>query len=479
MTRNQKIEYLMLLEEKANRKIKSYIDDFKSGNFDFITVYEGEKHQKQEKALQILTDTEHVEFLYGGAAGGAKSWTGCAWLAEMCQAYHGTKWFIGRESLKRLRESTLITFYKVCSAYSIKRDVDFTYNGQDHFIQFTSGSRIDLLDLRYLPSDPLYERYGSLEYTGGWIEEGGEVNFGAYDTLKTRIGRHLNDKYGLLRKLFITCNPKKNWMYNTFYRPFNNGSLPDYMIYLPCLVQENPFIESGYIQALESTTDKVKKERLLKGNWDYDDNPNAMCGYDDILAIFKNDLAKKTGVKFITVDAARFGSDRARIAVWDNWTIIERISFDISATTLIQKSINHLRQKYTVPKNRCICDDDGVGGGIVDNCGIVGFVNNAKPLDNENYQNLQSQCAYKLAEKINLGEVGFDLDISDDERDEIINELQQLQTYDSDSDGKLKIKPKDLIKQDIGHSPDWRDLFLMRSYFDYKNTTPQNLAGLF
>ncbi len=479
MTRNQKIEYLMLLEEKANRKIKSYIDDFKSGNFDFITVYEGEKHQKQEKALQILTDTEHVEFLYGGAAGGAKSWTGCAWLAEMCQAYPGTKWFIGRESLKRLRESTLITFYKVCSAYNIKRDVDFTYNGQDHFIQFTNGSRIDLLDLRYLPSDPLYERYGSLEYTGGWIEEGGEVNFGAYDTLKTRIGRHLNDKYGLLRKLFITCNPKKNWMYNTFYRPFNNGSLPDYMVYLPCLVQENPFIESGYIQALESTTDKVKKERLLKGNWDYDDNPNAMCSYDDILAIFKNDLAKKTGVKFITVDAARFGSDRARIAVWDNWTIIEKIGFDISATTLIQKSINHLRQKYTIPKNRCICDDDGVGGGIVDNCGIVGFVNNARPFDNENYQNLQSQCAYKLAEKINLGEVGFDPDIPDDERDEIINELQQLQTYDSDSDGKLKIKPKDLIKQDIGHSPDWRDLFLMRSYFDYKNTTPQNLAGLF
>ena len=397
----------------------------------------------------------------------------------MCQAYPGTKWFIGRESLKRLRESTLITFYKVCSAYGIKRDIDFTYNGQDHFIQFTNGSRIDLLDLRYLPSDPLYERYGSLEYTGGWIEEGGEVNFGAYDTIKTRIGRHLNDKYGLLRKLFITCNPKKNWMYSTFYRPYVNGSLPAHMIYLPCLVQENPFIESGYISALESTTDKVKKERLLNGNWDYDDNPNAMCSYDDIMAIFSNDLAKKTGTKYITVDAVRFGSDKARIAVWDNWTIIEKISFDISATTLIQKSINHLRQKHSIPKKQCICDDDGVGGGIVDNCGIIGFVNNAKPFDGENYQNLQSQCAYKLAEKINNNEVGFEPDISEEERDDIINELQQLQTYDSDSDGKLKIKPKELIKQDIGHSPDWRDLFLMRSYFEYKNGLPQDLSKFF
>ena len=82
-----------------------------------------------------------------------------------------------------------------------------------------------------------------MEYTGGWIEEAGEINFGAYDTLKTRIGRHLNDKYGLLRKIFITCNPKKNWTYNTFYKPYTNSTLKDYMFYLPCLVQENPFIE--------------------------------------------------------------------------------------------------------------------------------------------------------------------------------------------------------------------------------------------
>lgn len=52
------------------------IELFKRGCFDFITVKDGKKHEKQEKALQILTDTEHVELLYGGAAGGAKSWTG-------------------------------------------------------------------------------------------------------------------------------------------------------------------------------------------------------------------------------------------------------------------------------------------------------------------------------------------------------------------------------------------------------------------
>ena len=47
------------------------IELFKRGCFDFITVKDGKKHEKQEKALQILTDNEHAEFLYGGGAGGA------------------------------------------------------------------------------------------------------------------------------------------------------------------------------------------------------------------------------------------------------------------------------------------------------------------------------------------------------------------------------------------------------------------------
>lgn len=469
----------MQAKNKIPPLLAVHVEMFKRGNFDFITVIDGKKHEKQEQALQILNDNVHVEFLFGGAAGGSKSWTGCADLAFKCMAYPGTKWFIGRESLKRLRESTLITFFKVCKQYGIRRDVDFSYNGQDHFLQFENGSRIDMLDLRYLPSDPLYERYGSLEYTGGWIEEGGEINFGAYDTLKTRVGRHMNDKYGILRKIFITCNPKRNWMYNTFYKPNLKKALPDHMIYLGALVQENPFIEKDYVKALESTTDKTKKERLLKGNWDYDDNPAMLCSYDAIAAIFMNDLARDGANHYLTADIARFGSDRARVAVWKGWTVVEVISFDVSKTTEIQLAINHLRQKYRIPKTRAIADEDGVGGGVVDNCDILGFTNNARPFDDENYNNLQSQCAYKLAERINNSDVSIDCDLSEDEKDEIINELQQLQTHDADSDGKLKIKPKELIKQDIGHSPDWRDLMLMRSYFDYKDVVHRQLVGLF
>lgn len=460
--------------------LSAKVEMFKRGIFDFIVCQDGKRHKKQEEALSILTNKTIVEFLYGGAAGGAKSWTGASWLTFSALSYPGTQWFVGRESLKRLRESTHITFQKVFSAYGIMIDRDVKYNGSDHFLEFVNGSRIYYLDLRYLPSDELYERYGSVEYTGGWIEEGGEVNFGAYDTLKTRIGRHMNDKYGLLRKIFVTCNPKKNWMYQTFYKPAKNGTIKPPMAYLGALVQDNPFIESGYIDALMSTKDKTKKERLLKGNWDYDDSPNAMCSYDAIQGMFGNDLALDDGFTYLTADVARFGSDRARIGAWKGWRLVEVVSFDISKTTLIQTTIAHLRKKYKIPKRQSIADEDGVGGGVVDNTGIVGFQNGSKPFDGENYQNLQTQCAYKLAEKINEGAVGIECELSEDDKDEITTELQEgLQTYDADSDGKLKIIPKEVVKQSIGHSPDWRDLLLMRAYFEYKKPSKTDVASLF
>lgn len=444
------------------------IELFRRGNFDFICKRDGKYHQKQEKALKLLTDDEHVEILYGGAAGGAKSWTGCAWLLFMCLCFPGTKWFIGRATLTEITQSTYLTFNRVAKMYGCCLDEHYKYNGQLHYIEFYNGSRIDFLDLKLNPSDPLYERYGSTEFTGGWIEEGGEVNFGAYDTLKTRIGRCLNGELGLKRKLFITCNPKKNWMYETFYKPYKKGTLPDYQVYLACLVQENPYIDPDYIEGLKTTKDKVKKERLLKGNWEYDDNPNALCSHDAITAIFGNRISIRTGRNYLTGDIARFGADYARIAVWNGWTIIDYKCFPVSKTTEIQQYIKRCQIKYRIPNRNCLVDEDGVGGGVVDNCEIEGFVNNSTPFNGENYQNLQTQCGYKLAEHINNGDVGVEDGLmSMEEQEEITNELEQLQTWKADNDGKLMLKPKAEIKIDLGRSPDWRDMFLMRSWFDY------------
>jgi phage terminase large subunit len=462
--------------------LKACMSMFKKGLFDFITVREGKKHKKQEEALEFLIDGDTEELLYGGAAGGAKSWTGCVWLLFMCLLFPNTKWFIGREELKRITKSTLITFFKVAEAYFAKGA--FRFNAQSNTLIFKNGSTIDFLELKYQPRDPLYERFGSLEYTGGWIEEGGEINYGAYEVLKTRIGRHLNDKYNIKAKIFITCNPKKNWIYTEFYKLFKAGGLRSGLKrFLQAFVQDNPFIESGYIDRLKRTKDKSKRERLLNGNWEYDDNPYSLCDYENILATFENDhinrnhLGEKISglLKYITCDVARFGSDKARIGVWEGWDLIEVVTFDLSATTEIQAAIDALRVKHKIPKHRCVADEDGVGGGVVDSCGIKGFINNAKPFlekvtdsfdEVPAYENLQTQCLFKLAEKIQEASVNISADLSPADKEMICEELSSIERNPSVTN-KLALTKKAYIKENIGRSPDYRDLMLMRVFFEY------------
>lgn len=437
---------------------------FRRGNFDHVTLRNGKRHVKQEQALKILTDKTTVEFLYGGAAGGAKSWTGCAWLLFSCIAYPGTKWFIGRESLKRLRESTLITFFKVAKEYKVKKEVDFIYKTQDHYIQFANGSRIDLLDLRELPGDPLFERYGSVEYTGGWIEEGGEVSFGAYDTLKTRIGRHMNDKYSLLRKLFITCNPKKNWMYNIFYKPSKSNQLKPYQKYLAALSGDNPFGESEYINALNSITDKAKKQRLLFGNWEYDDDPLRLIEYDRIVDLFSNNFVK-TGPKYISADIAERGSDKFVIGVWDGLRLVDIVIIDKCLSDEIERTIKTYANLYEVPRSNIVYDADGLGTFLRGYLkGAKPFNNNSKALNNENYKNLKTQCYYKLAEIVNTNKMFIE---SQEHSEIIIEELEQVKRVESD-DNKLQIIDKVTIKDLIGRSPDIADMLMMRMLFEIK-----------
>lgn len=440
-------------------------------------MQDGKKHLKQEQALQILTDKETEEFAYGGAAGGAKSWTGAEWCVWMCLAYPGVIGGVGRRTLKSLRESTWITFRKVFKKYGLKENVDWKYNGQDHFIHFIKeNSYIYFLEMDFQPRDPDYERFGSKEFTFFWVEEAGEITVDAYDTIKTRVGRHLNDKYGITGKVFITLNPKKNWVHHYFWKPFKEKVLPAAIKFLQSLVTDNPFIDSGYINKLKAIKDRIRKERLLLGNFDYDDDDNALMSYDAIDDLFTAEgRIKRTGIKYITVDVARFGDDESRIKVWDDFLCIERIVLTKKKVTEVAARVKETANKHNVPMSHTIADDDGVGGGVVDILGCKAFVNNSTPLENpanhlkENYENLKTQCSYMAAEMVNAGETGYaDHVVTPEFKEKFIEEAEQVKKRDADSDGKLKIIRKEEVKTLIGRSPDDWDCFMMRQWFRLK-----------
>lgn len=417
---------------------------------------------KQLEAWDFLTNTDTKYVGYGGAAGGGKSYLGCDWLQTMCTALPESKWFIGRDSLKDTRESVLFTWRKLAKQKGL---TDWIY--RDNHIIFKNGSEIEFLDLSYYPQrDPLYERFGSKEYTGGWIEEAGNVHPMAFEVLKTRIGRWYNQEWNLVGKILITFNPKKNWLYGTFYRPYKNKQLDKYTAFIPALCGDNPYLSAEYIEGLKALKDEATKQRLLFGNFDYDDDPTCLLDYQAITAQFSNSHIQpdyRNGHRFITADIARYGSDRAIIMVWMGWVIVEYIILDKSATTQIQQIIMAYRTKYNIPARYCIADEDGIGGGVVDNCGILGFHNGGTPIDSA-YMNAAAECGYKLADYID--NIYFQADLSTAEQQGIEEELGQIKTYEADKDGKLRTLPKEKVKENIGRSPDWGDNYRMRVWME-------------
>jgi len=423
---------------------------------------------KQLQASKYLTDwiTDYVG--YGGSAGGGKTVLGCDWLMQMCYYVQGSKYFIGRDNIKDTRASVLKTWGEVAKIYNFT-----AYKFTDTGILFDNGSEIELLDLTHYPyKDPMFDRLGSKEYTSGWIEEAQQVHPLAFEVLKTRVGRWKNEK--AKSKILCTFNPRKCWVDDTFYRPFKKGTEDQTTRFVYALPTDNPYLPADYIKRLHELKDEATKQRLLYGNFDYDDDPTVLIDYASIEAMFERE-ATRNGIKTITADVARFGSDKAVIILWNGFCVEEIVTFDVSSTTLIINTIRAMAQKNGVLTNRIVVDDDGVGGGVTDALRCVGFNNGGRAV-NDSYANIKTECGYKLAEKIH--EISMQAQLTQIQKEQITQELQQLKTYDADKDNKLKILPKERIKQNIGRSPDYLDAFIMRMYFEVKKERPFTKASL-
>lgn len=419
---------------------------------------------KQEHAVYYLKDKTTKEVLYGGAAGGGKSALGVLWLIEQCQIYPGTRWLMGRAKLKTLKETTLNTFFDLSSQLKISNQ--FTFNGQNGIIYWNNGSEILLKDLYSYPADPNFDSLGSLEITGAFIDECNQISYKAWQIVTSRIRYKLNE-YNLTPKILGSCNPAKNWTYSKFYIPNSNGTISESKKFIQSLPTDNPNLPESYLESLLAL-DENSKQRLYYGNWEYDNDPAKLIDYDKINNCFTNDFIE-AGQMYISADIARYGSDKMVICVWSGFRVVEVFSLSKCSVTETAEAIRGLSNKWKVPNSNIIADEDGVGGGVIDILKCKGFVNNSRALKEENviveYQNLKTQCYYKLAAKIQSNEIYINCP-DGTVQDDIIKELEQVKRDKIDSDGKLRIVPKEKVKEFIGRSPDYSDALAFRMYFD-------------
>lgn len=440
------------------------------------------KIDKQIQASEYWIDKTTEQILYGGAKGGGKSYLGATLIFGDALIYPGTHYFIARQELIDLRKYVIPTIHEVFKNWGLEIDKYAKLDGQYNIYNLYNDSKVYLIACKELPSDPLYERFGSMQMTKGWIEEGGEVAEAAKANLWLAIGRWQNEKYGLKKKLLITANPKKGWMKREFIIPYQQGKLPETHKYIQAFATDNLYLPDDYKKTLAGERDKVRRQRLWEGNWDYDEDQDSLISFDWLCDGFSNAIVKD-GQKYLTVDVARLGKDSTIFAFWNGLDLYRIERFQKQSTETTKQQAKDFAANEQIPWSNIMVDEDGIGGAVVDGMlGVRGFIANSQPLPTQSqirgkarkfespltprtsFSNLKTQCAYKLAELINEHKIRFS---AADCREEIINDLTALlRVKRVDNDKKLQIKSKEDVKVDLGRSPDVGDAIVMRAWFE-------------
>lgn len=227
--------------------------------------------QRQEIAWHHLEDSTTREVLYGGGAGGGKTFFGCVWHIYRRAAYPKTRGVIARKTLSILKGTTLVTFWKVVGLMGYQAGKHYTFNQNDMVISWANGSTTLFREIDYNPSDPDFQRLGGLEVTDAFIDEAAEVTEKAFDILQSRI-RWMLAECNLTPKILMTCNPGNNWIRTKYIKDEKNNPvvLDPHQVFVPALVDDNPdkaFV-SIYRENLEKMSSDYDKRRLLFGDWD-------------------------------------------------------------------------------------------------------------------------------------------------------------------------------------------------------------------
>jgi phage terminase large subunit len=441
-------------------------------------------------------DPQVVRMVFGGGAAGGKSFLLGLLIAMACKKYPGTRWALARKELKSLKQTTLATLIsKVHRVLGIGEN-DYKLNLLDSTLEYSNGSQILLLDLTAKPSDPEMESLGSLELTGAFVDEIGEVNKKAFDILASRVNRWLNKEYGLTGKIVGSTNPSPGFVRQEFFDKYekmgagrmqkwqngfvyvNGERLPAYDVYIKSTAVDNPFIDENYVEGLRRLPPQERK-RLLDGDWNYLDEDNSLFTMAIIDKMTVYTLPEETTKfeKYIGVDPADAGKDATIITLVEDSVITQQL--EIKSPTMKDAAIGfHIagklisfaeRHGFTKPLAKHITvEGNGVGASLRDALRTLGW-------------NVQVYTA--TLQTRNEGYYQFMLD-ADSGAIKVLNTiieegtlLRQLAAhrYDLDS-GKPVVTRKKELRQTLGRSPDHADSAMIANMAANK-MKPKNISS--
>lgn len=216
------------------------------------------------KKQKAFIDSPAFETLYGGAAGGGKSYGQLIDAFLYALKYSGSRQLILRRTFPELKRS-LITVSLIMYPQDIAK-----YHDSNHVWTFANRS---IIEFGYCDSENDVTKYQSAEYDVLRFDELTHFTEFQYTYLISRI-RGAND---FPKKVKATTNPGgigHSWVKERFIDVAPAGEIyegdKNTRIFIPAKVQENKFLmdsDPGYIKRLEQLSENDRKA-LLDGDWD-------------------------------------------------------------------------------------------------------------------------------------------------------------------------------------------------------------------
>jgi len=464
----------------------------------------------QALAMEEFNDPQTVSIVFGGGAGGGKSFLIGLLVAIACKKYPGTRWGLARKELKSLKQTTLATLLsKVHKTLGITEN-DYKLNMQDSTLTYSNGSEILLLDLTAKPSDPEMESLGSLELTGAFVDEVGEVNKKAFDTLSSRVNRWMNKEYGITGKVVSSCNPSPGFVRQEYYDKYEKRGggrmqrwqneyvwvsgvrVPAYNVYIKSTALDNPFGDDNYIEGLRRLPPQERK-RLLDGDWNYLDEDDSLfpMALIDKMTVFElphkeynedgeevDEFGKiKKFSKYIGIDPSDKGKDDTVMTLIEDGIITEQI--EIKSPTGIDDAIGFFiagkviayaeKKGFTKPvAKNIILEENGIGASLRDAMRILGWRVNTY------MATLQSRSDGYYEFMVNADEGKIKVLHSVLEQGKLLKQLT-AHRYDLDT-GKPRVTKKKELRLLLNRSPDHADSAMIAN-MGYNKLRPKNISS--
>lgn len=212
-----------------------------------------------EKQRRFI-DAKEGEVLFGGAAGGGKSYAQLIDAFLFALRYPNSRQMILRRTFPELEKSLIRV------ARELYPQTVFKYNESKHVGKFSNGS---VIDFAYCDKEGDVYKYQSAEYDVIRFDELTHFTEQMYVYLISRV-RGTN---GYPKQIKSSTNPGgvgHAWVKSRFIDIGEPGEEHDGKIFIPALVQENLFLmenDPDYVKRLEKLSEK-DKQALLYGNWD-------------------------------------------------------------------------------------------------------------------------------------------------------------------------------------------------------------------